>query len=81
MHPAAVITLRDAIDSLSNAHWGEIGWEAEGSEDVVEEDGDLETVTASAAGVSHDAGECVLGVDAVGVSGVVMEPEVFVRDC
>ena len=76
--PAAVVAVRDPVAAEADAHRGQVGGEAEAAQDVVEEDGDLETVAATAAGVGDDVGEGGLRVDRVGVSGVVVEPEVFV---
>jgi hypothetical protein len=39
---------------------------------MVKEDGDLEAVAAAAAGVGYSAGEEGLGLDGVGVCGVVV---------
>jgi hypothetical protein len=47
---------------------------------VIEEDRYLETVAAAPAPIGDDAVECVLRLDVVRVSRVVVEPEVFLRN-
>jgi hypothetical protein len=79
--PACEVALWDAIDAQPDSDGSEVGGEGEAAENVVEEDGDLKAVAATSSVVDYGAGEYVLGVDGVGVGGVVVEPKVFIWDC
>jgi hypothetical protein len=78
--PAGIVALWNAVDSKPYSNGGEVGGESEAAEYVVEEDGDLEAVATAPSVVGYGAGEYVLGIDGVGVGGIVVEPKVFVRD-
>lgn len=80
MHPSAKLAARNPVDTMTNSDGREIYGEAEGAEDVVEENGDLETITAAAAVGGYDGGEGGEGREDVAVRGAVVQPQVFVGD-